>query len=150
MAVTEPTIDDLARLGQAAHRAGFAIFERDRAVNPQAWAEETRFALNVVGHLAGLNWQSTSKRNRSFIDKEVAAWCLHFLKQQGPGFAARLVFAWHLAEATFAKRVAESEAVLANDRLDELAFDYAAVALRWLVHEWYWPTPTEGNHNGDT
>ena len=140
----DPTLDDLARLGAAARRAGFEIFERDRLIEPKAWAEETRFALDVVGHLADLNWQSTSERNRSFVDKEVAAWCLHFLKQQGPGFAVRLVFAWHLAEVPFAERVAEAEAVLANDRLDELAFGYAAVALRWLVREWYWPTTADG------
>lgn len=144
----DPTLDDLERLGAAARRAGFEIFERDRLADAEAWAEETRFALRVIAHFAEDAWRYQSVGLWRGLDSAVSSWCAHFLKQETPQFPLRLVAAWRLAETPFSERVATEEAVLANDRLNELVFDYARVALHWLVREWYRPTTTEGN-DGD-
>lgn len=145
MAATEPTLDDLARLHAAAQRAGFEILERDRLDDPGQWAEETRFALRVIGDFADQPWHHQTPALRLRLDSYAGSVCARMVDRVGPQFAARLAAAWHLADPAFAERVHAEQAVLENDRLDELTGCYVAVALYWLVREWYWPTTTEGN-----
>lgn len=145
----EPTLDDLARLHAAAHRAGFEIFERDRLDDAESWAEETRFAFKVINRFAHWPWHYQSPNRREGVLSGVRSTCAHIIDNKTTPFIVRVAAAWHLAEAGFAERVHAEQAVLANDRLNELTGDYVAVALHWLVREWYWPTTMEGNDDGN-